>query len=132
MSVEAAIAALTRANLEELREEWRRRYETPPRLRSAMLLRHVLAWRIQADAYGGLDQETRKLLRDTRPPREPVVPPGTIITREWRGTRHDVEATGEGFLYDGTRWKSLSEVARAITGTRWNGPRFFGLREAQR
>lgn len=129
MSIEAAVAALEGASLEQLREEWRRRYGAPTRLRSAMLLGQILAWRIQADAYGGLDQETRKLLRDMRPPRESIVPPGTIITRQWRGARHDVEATGDGFLYDCKQWKSLSEVARAITGTRWNGPRFFGLRE---
>ncbi len=129
MSVEAQIAARERANLDQLRQQWRRRYGAPPRLRSVMLLRHVLAWRIQSEAFGGLNSETRKLLRDPRPPREPLVAPGTVITREWRGERHDVEATGDGFLYDGRSWKSLSEVARAITGTRWNGPRFFGLRE---
>jgi hypothetical protein len=89
----------------------------------------VLAWRIQADAFGGLDQQTRKLLRDRRPSREPVVAPGTIIIKQWRGQRHHLEASGDGFLYDGRRWNSLSEVAREITGTRWNGPRFFGLRE---
>jgi hypothetical protein len=127
MSVQIAMDALERANLQQLRDEWRRRYGAPPRLRSAALLRHVLAWRIQTDAFGGLDEQTIKLLRDARPPREPIVSPGTIITREWRGERHIVEASGEDFLYDGRRWKSLSEVARAITGTRWNGPRFFGL-----
>jgi hypothetical protein len=91
----------------------------------------VLAWRIQADLYGGLDPQTRKLLRDERPRREPAVAPGTIITREWRGVTHQVESTVEGFLYDGRRWNSLSEIARAITGTRWNGRRFFGLTATQ-
>ena len=132
MSIEATVARLETQGLDELREEWRRRYGAPPRLRSDMLLRHVLAWRIQAEVYGFLDEPTRKLLRHERPPREPVVPPGTIIARGWRGVRHRVEATAEGFLYDGKSWKSLSEVARAITGTRWNGPRFFGLREERR
>lgn len=131
MSIEASVAALERASLEQLRETWRRRYGAPPRLRSSLLLRHALAWRIQAETLGGLDPQTRKLLRDMRPPSEPVVPPGTIITREWRGQHHRVEATSDGFLYLGKGWKSLSEVARAITGTRWNGPRFFGLREAR-
>jgi hypothetical protein len=96
-----------------------------------MLLRHVLAWRAQAEIYGGLDAQTRRLLRDERPPRESPVAPGTIISREWRGVTHDVEASDDGFLYDGRRWKSLSQIARVITGTRWNGPRFFGLRDAQ-
>jgi hypothetical protein len=97
-----------------------------------MLLRHVLAWRIQADVYGSLDEETRKLLRDTRSPRDPLVREGTILMREWNGVRHEVEATAGAFLYNGKRWKSLSEVARAITGTRWNGRRFFGLNRSTR
>jgi hypothetical protein len=131
VSLEALLDKLEHADLDGLREEWRRRYGAPPRLRSKTLLRHVLAWRIQADLYDGLDPQTRKLLHDDQTPREPVVQPGTIIIREWRGVTHHIEATGDGFLYDGRRWKSLSEIARAITGTRWNGPRFFGLREAR-
>lgn len=131
MSLEGLLAELEHADLDGLREEWRRRYGAPPRLRSKTLLRNVLAWRIQADIYGGLDPQTRKLLRDDRAPREPMVQPGTTITREWRGMTHRIEATGDGFLYDGRRWKSLSEIARAITATRRNGPRFFGLRKAQ-
>lgn len=131
MNVESVIARLETADLNGLREEWSRRYGAPPRLRSKTLLRNVLAWRIQADVHGGLDEETRRLLRDERPPREPLVAPGTIITREWRGVRYQIEATGDGFLYNGRRWKSLSEIARAITGTRWNGPRFFGVKMAR-
>ena len=127
MSVEEVIASIENQDLDGLRAEWRRRYGAPPRLRSTKLLRFVLAWRIQADVYGDLDAQTRKLLRDTRPPRDPVVSEGTILKREWRGVRHEVEATGGGFLYQGRRWKSLSEIARTITGTRWNGRRFFGL-----
>lgn len=129
MNIQAAVAAIEHGELKQLRREWRRRYGTSPRLRSVLLLRHVLAWRIQADAFGGLDTATCKLLRDERPPREPLVAPGTIIIRKWRGRRHEIEAATDGFLYDGRRWKSLSEIARTITGTRWNGPRFFGLRE---
>lgn len=131
MSLETAIAELEGQDLEALRDGWRRRYGAPPRLRSEMLLRHVLAWRIQADRHGYLDENTRKTLRDKRPPREPLVPPGTVLSREWRGVRHQVEAVEDGFLYNGQLWKSLSEVARAISGTRWNGPRFFGLRQAK-
>ena len=127
MSLEQVIASIEKQDLEGLRAEWRRRYGSPPRLRSKALLRHVLAWRIQADVFGHLDDQTRKLLRDARPPRVPLVSQGTIITREWRGVRHEVEATDGGFLYAGQRWRSLSEIARGITGTRWNGRRFFGL-----
>jgi hypothetical protein len=125
VNLEPLLTELESADLDGLREEWRRRYGAPPRLRSKTLLRHLLGWRIQAERFGGLDEETRRL------PREPLVTPGAVITREWHGVTHQIQATGDGFLYDGRRWKSLSEIARAITGTRWNGPRFFGLREAQ-
>ena len=130
MNIEAIIAALDKPVLEQTAQG----VEAALRSAASAPLRHrsfatVLAWRIQADAFGGLDEQTRKLLRDTRPPREPIVPPGTILTREWRGVRHQVEAQATDFCSAGRAWKSLSEVARAITGTRWNGPRFFGLRE---
>jgi hypothetical protein len=131
VNLEPVLQRIESADLDGLREEWRRRYGVPPRLRSKTLLRHLLAWRIQAETFGGLDEETRRLLRDERPRREPLVARGSVITREWRGVTHQIEAADDGFLYDGRRWKSLSEIARVITGTRWNGPRFFGLREAQ-
>ncbi len=124
------IATLETASLNELREEWGRRYGAPPRLRSADLLRRVLAWRIQAGLEGGLDRATRRLLRGSAAAHETRLAPGSLIAREWKGARHEVEAVTDGFLYAGRHWKSLSEIARAITGTRWNGPRFFGLRDA--
>ncbi len=129
MSIEAAITWLDAASLEQLRDEWRGRYGAAPRLRSVMLLRSVLAWRIQADAFGGLDHQTRMLLHDVRGRGDPIVAPGTIFIREWRGKRHEVEVSADSLLYQGKRWQSLSEIARDITGTRCNGPRFFGLRE---
>lgn len=120
---------LQQADLQELQLEWERRYGAAPPLRSPDLLRRVLAWRIQAAAEGGLDRITRRLLAgDTVP--ESLLAEGTVIAREWQGVRHKVEVAAGGFLYRGERWKSLSQVARAITGTRWNGPRFFGLRQA--
>jgi hypothetical protein len=128
--VSGLLAALESAALEELRAEWGRRYGAPPRLRSADLLRQILAWRIQAAEEGGLDKVSKRLLcSDTRTGGAQLAP-GTLIAREWQGVRHEVEATDDGFIHAGRRWKSLSEIARAITGTRWNGPRFFGLREA--
>ena len=119
---------LENANLDELRTAWGRRYGASPRLRSASLLRRVLAWRIQAKEMGGLDAPTRKLLSRDLGGRESLLAPGTIIAREWKGVRHEVEVAEDGYIHAGRRWKSLSQVARAITGTRWNGPLFFGLR----
>lgn len=121
-------ATLAGAGLGELRDEWERRYGAPPPLRSPDLLRRILAWRIQANLCGGIDTATLRLLEGDRP-RDHGLAPGTVIAREWGGERHEVEVAEDGFIHAGQRWKSLSQVARAITGTRWNGPRFFGLRK---
>ena len=117
--------------LEDLRKEWRARYGAPPTLRSVDLLKRMLAWRVQADCMGGLD---RKLVRQiialgkAKGRRRPVLSKGVKLAREWQGQVYEVEAREDGFLYDGEVYASLSSIARKITGTRWNGPRFFGLR----
>lgn len=130
-SVAAEVATLLPMNLRELRSVWRRHYGEPPSHRSANLLRRVLAWRIQADTFGGLDAETRRLILAPAPSKvRPQAQPGTRLAREWAGCRYEVVVQEEGVIYDGQTFDSLSEVARHITGTRWNGPRFFGLREA--
>jgi hypothetical protein len=123
------VRALERLDLEGLRSEWRRRYGAPPKLRSVDLLARLLAWRIQATAFGGLDAETRRNLRRTgAPARERQLSPGSLIVREWQGRHHEV-TVGEGaYRYEGQSYRSLSAVAHAITGVKWNGPRFFGLR----
>lgn len=128
--IERQVCALEAMDLEALREEWRRRWEPPPPLRSQQLLRHLMAWRIQADAWGGLDSETRRFLR--RPPtaRGPALRSGQRIVKEWNGTLYEVEFIDGRFIHAGVTYKSLSEIARVITGVRWNGPRFFGLRDA--
>ncbi len=127
-----AVAALEGLGLEALRTEWRARYGAPPTLRSPELLAMMLAWRVQAEAEGGLGAQTRRALRRPVASAKPAPRPsaGTKLVREWQGVRHEVTASTEGgFLYRGERFRSLSQVARAITGTRWNGPRFFGLRD---
>lgn len=130
-AVTEEVRALTRLDLEGLRAEWRLRYGAPPTLRSPELLRRMLAWRIQVVAFGGLDAETRRRLRQGCPlkPAAPAPPPGTKLSREWQGVIHDVSVLPHGFTYDGKQFHSLSQVARTITGARWNGPRFFGLRK---
>ena len=122
--------ALEGLDLEALRDIWRKRYGAPPMLRSCDLLRHLLAWRLQTERLGGLAPQVRQLLRrkasTVRPKTALTV--GTKLSREWQGRRYDVVSKDGGFACDGRDYKSLSEVARAITGVRWNGPRFFGLR----
>lgn len=127
--IDNEVRALETATLQELRAVWRRRkWGAPPKMRSVELLRMIIAWRIQSAVYGGLDAATRQRLRSSSMPRTPNPPAGTRVTREYRGVLHHVEILQAGVSYAGQSYGSLSEVARLITGTRWNGPRFFGLR----
>ena len=127
-ALEAMVDGLGPMGLDELREAWRRLYGPPPSLRSVELLRRLLAFRIQADALGGLDQRTRDgLMESGKTRRVDRLTPGARLVREWRGVRHEIEITDQGVRYGDATFASLSEVARAITGVRWSGPRFFGL-----
>ncbi|MEO6340996.1 MAG: DUF2924 domain-containing protein, partial [Caulobacteraceae bacterium] len=102
----------------------------PPKLRSVQFLQHMIAWRIQVEAFGGFDRKTRLALAASGTgPQRIKLEPGARLAREWKGIRHEVEVTREGFSHGGTIYNSLSEVAREITGSRWNGLRFFGLRQ---
>lgn len=128
--ITAEVRALEALDLRGLRDEWLRRYGDPPGMRSRELLARLLAWRIQADAFGGLDATTIRLLKSEHlPPPRPSLAAGTRLTRDWQGRRHEVDVLEKGFRYAGADYRSLSQVARVITGTRWNGLRFFGLRE---
>ncbi len=125
----AAVAAIVDMDLRGLRAEWERRYGAAPRHRSADLLRRVLAWRVQADLLGGFDAVTLRLLASDRKGLNLGAKPGMRLAREWAGKRHEVVVIESGVVYEGVTYGSLSEVARNITGMRWNGPRFFGLRQ---
>lgn len=143
--VPAQLAALMRSDLHQLRVQWRKlmRSEAPAHLTRALLLR-ILAYKVQELAYGGLDRESVRYLDkiaerlqagDPNPvppvsdPRRGRLRPGTLLEREHGGILHRVSVIDEGFSWRGKTYQSLSEVARAITGTNWNGPRFFGLRD---
>ena len=127
------IEALVPLHLEGLREIWRDRFGAPPKQRSAELLRHCMAWRLQAAALGGLDRDTRgKLTRRQRLRAEGLdLGIGTTLQREWQGRIVRITVEEDGFRHEGRLFKSLSAAATAIAGTRWNGPRFFGLRSAK-
>ena len=128
--VETEVERLMLLGLPGLREAWPRRFGAPPKIRSAELLRRLLAWKLQEEAYGGLDAETRKALgKKAVVLRGPQLGAGARLVREWKGERHEVEVVDDQtVVYRDETYASLSEVARAITGSRWNGPRFFGLR----
>jgi hypothetical protein len=128
--LEAEVASLEALDLPALRDKWRERFGAPPTFRSTEMLRLLLAWRIQALALGGLDRDTREALSRTGP----VVAEGqdlgvgATFRRTWNGEEQIVTVVDKGFDWNGRTFKSLSAVATAIAGTRWNGPRFFGLR----
>jgi Protein of unknown function (DUF2924) len=146
-SVEDEIAHLRGLDLKGLRARWQSVFQRPPPDR---LLRHLLfaiiAYRIQADRFGDLDHETRHLL-DRSGPKETgtamsarlvsfdqkrtELTPGTVLVREWDRQSHRVMVMPDGFAWNGHTYDSLSKVAFAITGTNWNGPRFFGLRNKE-
>lgn len=119
-------------DLEGLRAFWKGRFGAPPPLRSEPIMRQLLAWRVQAQAHGGLDADTRKALSRTGPvqPEGKHLGVGARLTRIWKGREVIVVVEESGFCWDGQLFPSLSAAATAIAGTRWNGPRFFGLRNS--
>ncbi len=129
--VEASIARIDTMDLSTLREEWRRRYGPPPALRSEAFMRMLLAWRVQADALGGLDEKTRRALAKKGSPQAEGLKlgVGARLTRNWKGKAIEVVVEETGFSWEGQTYPSLSAAATAISGSKWNGPRFFGLRD---
>jgi hypothetical protein len=128
----ATIAVIAELDLDGLRLLWARHYGAPPPLRSVPILRMMLAWRLQAQACGGLDQETRRMLARKGPVRAEGLGLGigARLTRRWQGREVEVVVEDGGFRWDGRLFPSLSAAATAIAGSKWNGPRFFGLRDA--
>lgn len=138
--IEAEISDLATLSLSELRERWTKCFggDALP-IRSRDVLVRMLAWQLQADTFGGFDATTERQLREISinmerggsitPKTRQTLSPGVMISREWRGVVHTVTRTKSGFQHLGKCYRSLSDVARVITGTRWSGPRFFGLEQ---
>jgi hypothetical protein len=133
------IAALLEATSANLKESWRALYGTEaPRRISRDLLIRALAYRILEKTLGGLKPSTRRLLakvaaaasarRPIQLTPEPALKPETVLLREWHGTQHRVIVREDGIVFNGKKYKSLSQVAYRITGTKWSGPLFFGLK----
>ncbi len=129
-ATETEIEALAGLDLAALRAVWEERIGVAPKLRSPELLRHLLAWYLQVAAFGDIDRETRRRLKASGPVEAEGrhLGLGAILRRDWQGRRIEVVVETDGFRWEGQVFPSLSAVARAATGTRWNGPRFFGLR----
>jgi hypothetical protein len=139
-TVLARVAALKTARTTDLKQQWRALFGTEPPPYNRGFLESRLAYRIQELAYGGLKPETVERLealaegldgndtpmRGRRGMSRPIT--GTVLVREWQGVEHRITVLDDGYEYQGRPYKSLSAVARAITGTRWNGLVFFGLK----
>ena len=129
---EAALTTLPSLDLAQLREQWAQHCDTSAPKVSAGLLRLWLAWELQAKAMGGLPRSVAVKLDQLAEGkvRGGPVNPGTQLVREWKGTVHVVTIAEDGaIVWNGKTWPSLSRVAREITGTRWSGPAFFGLKQ---
>jgi len=137
--ISAEIATLESLDIKDLKSRWSALYDTepPPRISRELLIR-AIAYRLQEKMFGGLAPATRRRLervaddlssRRARPYLARKAAPGSLLIREWRGNAHRVTVHQDGVAYRGKQYGSLSEVARLITGTRWSGPLFFGLRK---
>lgn len=145
VSIAVELAHLARAPIAVLRTRWRTEFRSdPPPAFGPDLLRRSLAYRLQEQAYGKLPAATQRELEldhlvahyEKNPRGRFVVPrrikAGSVLVRDWKGKSHRVTVLDQGFGYNDKTYTSLSEIARAITGTRWNGPRFFGLRSERK
>lgn len=133
------LGALARLDLDGLRGEWRRLYRAAPPVRlSRDLLLRSAAHRLQEEAFGGLQPAAKRrlaalarvLAANGEPPPALAgvrLKPGTTLLREWHGRTHTVLVLAKGFVHEGQHYRSLTPLARAITGAHWSGPRFFGL-----
>ncbi len=131
------LAVLAGLSLADLRLEWRRLYRAePPRLSRDIMMR-AIAYRLQEIAHGGPSKVTQRRLMTLAaefetsgriaPPPGPRIKPGSRLVREWHGRTHTVCVTDDGFEFQGKTYRSLTKIARDITGAQWSGPRFFGL-----
>jgi hypothetical protein len=138
-AVEDELDRLATMPIAQLRVRYREAFRNDaPKAFGPDLLRRSIAHRIQEKAYGGLSRLTQRLLDQlmkayaAKPGGKIVLPrrikPGSVLVRAWKGESHRVTVLADGFVYDGNTYSNLSEIAVLITGTRWNGPRFFGLR----
>ena len=147
ISLEHEIAYLRDLDLKGLRAHWQSVFQRPaPTHLTRHLLFSVIAYRRQADRFGDLDHETKQVLdrtvaKETGPvmsarlasfdQKRTELSPGTVLVREWDRQSQRVMVMADGFAWNGQTYDSLSKVAFAITGTKWNGPRFFGLRNKE-
>jgi hypothetical protein len=129
------LRALENASRVELVEEWRQFFKSdPPRYASPKFMAQAIAYALQERAFGGLPLAIQRQLSsiangEAAQAISPKIKPGTRLLREWHGATHEVMATDKGYVWNGTTYRSLTAIARTITGTQWNGLVFFGLKK---
>jgi len=137
-SLSSELASVITMTYTQLHHAWRRHYRVvPPKKMSRDILELGIAWKIQENKLGGLGVSMKRQIAelartmetksDLAKPRAISLKPGARLLRAWEGVTHEVMVVEEGFIWSGKTWRSLSVIAREITGTRWSGPRFFGL-----
>ena len=136
-AIERELDRIRSLGVAELRTEWRRLNRGAPPKLSRELFALALAYQLQEREYGGLSKSTRRKLQTVAkswqatgrvgPSPSLSLKPGARLVREWHGRRHTVTVTEDGFEHEGTSYRSLTSIARKITGAHWSGPRFFGL-----
>lgn len=138
-AVAAEIARIRSLSKDDLRVEWRKLFKkVVPKALTKDLLARMIIWEMQARLFGGFDKATLRLLDSYAKgnrvtiDRLRLLKPGAQIVREYQGKRYTVTVVRDGFEWEGQVFQSLSVIAKEITGTNWNGPRFFGLREADK
>ncbi len=132
----ASLAELESLDRAGCLDRWRGAFgRPPPKYLSPQFLRRVLIWDLQSKVLGGLPVRTAKVLvriasgKSAGVATAPAVTrPGSHLVREWNGRTYQVEVTSSGYVMDGKTWRSLSAIAKHITGAHWSGPRFFGVR----
>ncbi len=130
------ISALADMDMDALKKQWRELFDIEPPASNRTYIIRRLTYRLQEISYGGLEADVQARLRSLRnstpaeinPKRKNLPPPGTNLVREYQGIEHRVIVLHDGYEYEGRRYENLSVIARTITGTRWSGPLFFGLK----
>ena len=133
--LEAEIDRIRSLPIDEVRALWRQTFRSsPPSALGKDMLGRMICYHIQEKALGGLSRASRRLLDDVGSGQPAIelarrrIKPGTVLVREYQGERHSVVVSSDGFVWRKETYASLSTIARLITGTSWNGPKFFGLR----
>ena len=128
--LEQAVAAIEELERPGCLDRWRDVFgRPPPKYLSPQFIKRVLIWELQNQMLGGVPAKTKRRLKQIAAGNSgpAIAKPGSHLVREWNGRTYQVEVVDGGYVMDGKTWRSLSSIARHITGARWSGPRFFGV-----